>query len=203
MDHNANFYKARSADVDNLTDQISVNNKRIETELIHDKDLSKRQFEINEWSNYNKLETLFFLQVFFLASLCMAIIIYLQKTAMVTGGMAALLTGVLVGIVAIVGIYRYYYTNRTRDTRLWHRRSFGSAKPPPTPAKCNPDGSLEFDLNAIIPKDVTQCLDGAASKFESWQKSLSNEMSSFQESGDTPSRVANLGPALSALTCGK
>jgi len=203
MDHNANFYKSRSADVDRLTDQIGANNKRIETELIHDKDLSKRQFEINEWSNYNKLETLFFLQVFFLASLCMAIIIYLQKTALLTGSMAALLTGLLLLIVAIVGIYRYYYTNRTRDTRLWHRRSFGSAKPPPAPAKCNPDGSLEFDLNSIIPKDVTQCLDGAASKFESWQSSLESEMSSFQNSGDTPSRVANLGESLSALTCGK
>ena len=204
MDHNANFYKSRSADVDNLTDQISANNKRIESELVHDKDLSKRQFEINEWSNYNKLETLFFLQVFFLASLCMAVIIYLQKTSMIAGGMAALLTGGLVAIVAIVGIYRYYYTNRTRDTRLWHRRTFDvKVEAPPAPPKCNPDGTLAFDLNSLIPKGVTQCLDGAANKFESWQKSVEDELSSFQESGTTPSRMANIGGTLSGLVCGK
>lgn len=202
MDHNANFYKARSADVDQLTDKIGANNKRIEAELIHDKDLSKRQFEINEWSNYNKLETLFFLQVFFLASLCMAIIIYLQKTSMIAGGMAALLTSALVGIVAIVGIYRYYYTNRTRDTRLWHRRVFGSAKAASPPAKCNPDGTLEFDLNSIIPKAVTQCADDAAGRFESWQKSLQGEMASFQETGATPTRLSGSGQSLSGLVCG-
>ena len=202
MDHNANFYKSRSADVDRLTDQIGANNKRIETELIHDKDLSKRQFEINEWSNYNKLETLFFLQVFFLSALVMAIILYLQKSSIIASGMAALLTSVLIGIIVIVGVYRYYYTNRTRDTRLWHRRTFDTAKPAPAPAKCSPDGNLEFDLNSIIPKEVTQCADDAAGRFESWDKSLKNEMQSFQETGETPTRLSGSGQSLSGLVCG-
>ena len=79
MDHNANYYKARSGDVDRLTSVLAENNARVAQTLERDRDLSRRQFEINEWYNYNKLETLFFLQVFFMASLAMAIVVFLQK----------------------------------------------------------------------------------------------------------------------------
>ena len=186
MDHNANFYKARSGDVDRLSDMIGANNKRIEQGLQTDKENSKRQFEINEWYNYNKLETLFFLQVFFIASLCMAIIIYLQKNSTLTPALAALLTGILFFVVVGLGLYRYYYTKSTRDPRLWHRRYFGSATAPKSANICSGGATLDVDINSIIPKSVTQCADDASIRFNTWQSNLEQEMMAYQETGATP-----------------
>ena len=186
LDHNANYYKERSGDVNKLIDVIYDSNKKMLGELEHDKLLTKRQFEINEWYNYNKLETLFFLQVFFIASLTMAIIIFLGKNNTITSTMAGLLTGILVSIVAIIAFYRYFYTARTRDTRLWNRRYFPkSAKPPPAP-KCNPDGTVSLEL----PK--SKCLDQAAAGFNDWQKGVQDQMLAYQTTGATSSVAGNL-----------
>ncbi len=190
MDHNANFYKARTGDVQRLSELIGANNKRIEQGLLSDKNNSKRQFEINEWYNYNKLETLFFLQVFFISALCMAIILFLQKNSTLTPAMASLLTGILFVIVAGLGLYRYSYTKSTRDPRLWHRRYFGTSAAPPKPANvCSNGGTVDMDINSIIPKAVTQCADDAANRFNSWQSNLEKEMMSYQETGATPNGI--------------
>jgi len=183
MDHNANFYKARSADVDNLTSQISGNNERIKNELMRDKDITKRQFEINEWSNYNKLETLFFLQLFFISVLILTVIIYFHKTGVLNNMLASLLIGLLLTIVVITGIYRSYYTRRTRDTRLWHRRTFPKEEPVKDPLRCDKDGNIEFDASELIPKDVSACASDITQRFNSWQDNLENQMASFQEEG--------------------
>jgi hypothetical protein len=189
MDHNANYYKARSGDVDRLTNAMSSNNARIAQGLLRDKDVSRRQFEINEWYNYNKLETLFFLQVFFISSLSMAIIIYLQKNSAITNALASLLTGILLLIIVGVGLYRYFYTTRTRDQRLWHRRDFGTADKPKPASKCASGGDLEFNINSIIPEDLTQCADEVEQNFDKWQSSLEKEMLAYQTTGATPSRI--------------
>jgi hypothetical protein len=161
-------------------------NQKLLENVEHDKNLSKRQFEINDWYNYNKLETLFFLQIFFMAALSMSVVIFLQKNGTVTNAMAGLLTGILVAIVALVGIYRYYYTNRIRDTRLWHRRYFSKTAAPSPPAKCNPNGELELDINAVLPTDLTQRLDEEAGKFSDWQSNLEQELFNYQTTGEGP-----------------
>ena len=186
MDHNASYYKERAGDVDRLTGAMEEGNQKLLENVEHDKNLSKRQFEINDWYNYNKLETLFFLQIFFMAALSMSVVIFLQKNGTVTNAMAGLLTGILVAIVALVGIYRYYYTNRIRDTRLWHRRYFSKTAAPSPPAKCNPNGELELDINAVLPTDLTQRLDEEAGKFSDWQSNLEQELFNYQSTGAGP-----------------
>jgi hypothetical protein len=200
MDHGANYFKTRSTDVDRLTDAVISNNERMKNDLAFDKDITKRQFEINEWYNYQKLEVLFFLQVFFMSALVLAIIIYLNKTGAVTNALAGLLTGILLVIVGGLGLYRYYYTRNTRDPRLWHRRYFGSAKAPKKASKCNPDGTLDVDLNSVIPESVTQCADDAVKRFGAWQENLEKEISAFRETGATPSRISGKS-SLGGLVC--
>jgi hypothetical protein len=189
MDHNANFYKVRSADVDRLTSSITANNERVAQTLARDKDISRRQFEINEWYNYNKLETLFFLQVFFIAALAMAIVVFLQKNMTITNSLAGLLTLLIVVGVAGLGLYRYFYTTRTRDPRLWHRRYFNTAKPPKAPVQCDNNGNIDVDINTLIPKEVTQCADEVTGRFSKWQESLQKEIAAYQTTGATPSRI--------------
>jgi uncharacterized membrane protein len=200
MDHAANYFKTRSADVDRLTDSLMSNNNRFKNDIKHDKDITKRQFEINEWANYQKLEILFFLQVFFMSALTMAIVIYLSKNGMITNAMAGLLTGILLMIVLALGVYRYYYTRRTRDPRLWHRRYFGTATAPKRPTQCSPDGTLDVDLNAIVPEVVTQCADDAAKRFGAWQDNMEKEIAAFQETGATPSRISGK-TSLGGMVC--
>jgi hypothetical protein len=157
MDHNANFYRTRNADLERVQTKIAQNNNRIASQIGSDKDNSKRQYEINDYFYHNKLETLFFLQLFFISMLLLAIILYGQKTDLITGTMSGLLTVLLLLVVLITGVYRYTYTNRTRDKRLWHRRYFPDEEPVrPTALKCN-NGVVEFDLNSILPESVTRC----------------------------------------------
>jgi hypothetical protein len=201
MDHNANFYKARSGDVDRLTDGIGANNERIKQTLARDKDVSRRQFEINEWYNYNKLETLFFLQVFFIVSLLMAIIIFLQKNGTLTGSMSGLLTTLLFLVVAGLGVYRYYYTRRIRDTRLWHRRYFERTTPPPPPPRCSPDGQVNLDINDVLPKEVTECADQAVGNFNKWSEKLQNSITDYQTAGTPPKSIFGEGESATGLIC--
>jgi len=197
MDHNANYYRTRSGDVDRLTEAIGANNQAVAQGLARDKDVTKRQFEINEWYNYNKLETLFFLQLFFIAALAMAIVIFLQKNGTITNTMASLLTVLLGAITLIVGVYRYYYTRRLRDNRLWNRRYYGGLKKAVVKPKLCKDGDLTLDLNDLIPKSVTECADqgatrlaGAVAKgeaaFDSWQTNLKDEMKNYQTGNVAP-----------------
>ena len=203
LDHNAAYYKTRSADVDRLLNAIESNNNRVVQGIQRDKDVTRRQFEINEWYNYNKLETLFFLQVFFISSLLMAVVIFLQKNSTITNAMASLLTGILLIVVSGLGLYRYYYTNRgVRDPRLWHRRYFGSAAAPKPPVKCDANGNIDIDINSVIPKDVTQCADEAAQRFGKWQDALENEMLAYQTTGESPSRITG-NKSAAGLMCSK
>lgn len=192
MDHNVNFYKMRNGDVQRLAQAMDANNQSVKDKLETDLELSKRQFEINEWQNQNKLETLFFLQVFFIGALAMAIIIFLQKTAAITGSMAALLTVLLLGIVVVIGVYRYYYTRRIRDNHLWSRRYFGTAKAPNNCKGCDKDGNITVDLNCLgLPEGAGACAEEKAYQFSRWQRSLQKEMLAYQESGTSPAAALN------------
>ena len=145
MHHNVNFYKTRSTDIDTITGAMLQNNNNLMGNIVHDKDLSKRQFEINEWYNYNKLETLFYLQLVFMSSMAASIVMYLTKRGTISGGGAMIIYSLLALTVLVVGAYRYFFTNNTRDVKLWHRRYFASTPPAPVPAKdCDSDRDRSY-----------------------------------------------------------
>jgi hypothetical protein len=182
MDHNANFYRTRNADLERVQKAIDDNNNRIASQVGSDKDNSKRQYEINEYFYHNKLETLFFLQLFFISTLAMAIVLYLQKTNLLTGTMAGLLTVLIILVVLVTGVYRYTYTSQTRDKRLWHRRYFPEESPVAKSAlKCGPNGQVEFDLNQIIPEAVTRCGEEAVINTQKAMASMESEMLGYQQ----------------------
>lgn len=160
MHHNVNFYKTRSGDVNAITGVMLENNRRIGSSILRDKENSKRQFEINEWYNYDKLETLFFLQIVFMSSLAAAIVMYLTKKDMITVGFAGILYSLLVLSVAGVGLYKYYYTEGPRDVKLWHRRRFPKAGPTPPPSCPDPVSKTSSDIAralAASAKTLGQC----------------------------------------------
>jgi len=188
MDHNANLYKTRASDVDRLMDNISANNARVQQTLAADRDVTRRQFEINEWYNNNKLETLFFLQIFFMLALVTAVVIFLQKNQSITSATAGLLMGLVVAIVIGLFVYRYYYTRRVRDTRLWNRRKFAPAAPYKPANQCE-NGTPSLDVKDIFPKEVVDCAVNAKGNFNAWQNNLENSMADYQNGVKNPSSL--------------
>ena len=170
---------------------------------------SRRQFEINEWYNYDKLETLFFLQVVFMASLAIAIVMFWTKKGMITVGLAGVLYGILgLGVVGI-GLYKYFYTEGARDVKLWHRRRFQSTPAPPPPPICPPatgsnaisdamDYAMQLELKAEkcgnnINQGLTNITMGAANQVSAMQSGQTNLL---QQLGAT-------GGAALGVVCGK
>jgi len=204
LDHNANFYKARAGDVDRLTTSMSANNESVKQKLERDADVSRRQFEINEWQNQNKLETLFFLQVFFIVALLMACVIYLQKSGAMTYDTAALITILLAVVVGALGVYRYYYTRRVRDGRLWSRRYFGKEEAPKPALTCG-GGEITLDtdalLDSLLPAGVKSCSSQAYDNFNKWQDNLTDTMAAYQEDGKPPASVFGKAGSLGGSIC--
>ena len=133
MEHNASYYSTRNADVLTLQDDMVKKTQAAVSGVKHDKDITRRQAEINEWYYNDKLETVFFLQLFFILMLAMAIVMYLLKNSFISTPFAAFLTVILMVGVGFVGLYRWRFTNNDRDGRFWHKRAF--YQPTKTPVK--------------------------------------------------------------------
>jgi hypothetical protein len=184
MDHQAVYSGIRNANLKNVADYIKDHNSATRNYVQHDKDLSKRQFEINEYYYNNKLDTLFFLQVLLISTLAMAIIIYMNKKGILTTPMSGILTLLLTVIVVIVGVTRYFYTTRTRDRRLWHKRYFqteGEPKPdllscPTTGPTAGPTAYPILNLNAVLDESTTQCYADMKDTLDGWNDTLTQEV---------------------------
>jgi len=125
MEHNAINFSKRNEDLVRINSANVANMSSSRIGAKHNTVLSRRQVEINDWYYQDKLETLFFLQMFFMTMLTMTIVFYFQKTGFVTTAFAGFLTFILLSIVALAGLYRYIYTSQFRDPRWWYKRRFG------------------------------------------------------------------------------
>jgi hypothetical protein len=176
-DKNSSYAIIRSSDIKKFQDEMDVNGTQFD-KLKHDVDLTRRQFEINEYHYHNKLDTLFFLQVFFIAVLIMAILIYFNRRGMLTTQMTGLLTAILSVIVIIIAVSRYFYTIRTRDRRLWHRRYFQTERAPSDPliSVCGPSAqNITVNLNSKFTQDEIQCGIDTNEKYDTWLESVNAE----------------------------
>ena len=185
-DEAAAVYATRQATVGGFQEAVQSLNNSAQNADKFNKDLSKRQFEINEWYYQNKLETLFFLQVFLISTLIMTIIIYMFKRGYMTASATGLSVVALGSVVVIVGITRYFYTSRTRDRRLWHRRYFGEMEPVkpdllscPTPLAPSPSG-LVLNLNAIFDPKTTRCATALSPAYSKWFDTNAAEIINYQ-----------------------
>lgn len=190
MDHNAQLYKTRSDDVSSLHTAIEKSNNVYLQNLEKDKNITRRQTEINEYSYNNKLETLFFLQLLFLSVLLLTLVIYLQRNGIVGNSVAGILTIIVLMIVTATGLYRWNYTRSTRDGRFWSRRYFKSEEdgaPAGRPAgRCDAQGNYVFDLKAIIPDVIEDSRKGIVNKFNQVNNELINQATVYQTTGSLP-----------------
>jgi len=124
MDHNSVAALNRTNDLASTQDQIiGEQAKRVGT-INYNKDMTRRQVEINNWYYENKRETLFILQLILLVVLTLVIVLWLTSEKWI----AQEASDYLMGFIIVVGLgtwmYRWYYTSTIRDPRYWSQRSF-------------------------------------------------------------------------------
>lgn len=94
--------------------------------------LAKRQYEINEWANSDKLDTLFVFQFVFLSLMFMALLGYLWKKDILPSGFLYFIGFVVLVINIMVIVMRSKYTRLLRNTRYWNKRKFNQYEVTPT-----------------------------------------------------------------------
>jgi hypothetical protein len=118
----AAYYLLRTEDLTNLaTDLNNVTTKQV-TENTINKQLADRQYEINEWSNSNKLDTLFFLQILFISLTLTAVFLFLMQNGFLPYYLFGLFSFLTVAFAVIVLIYRARFTAVKRDGRYWNKQ---------------------------------------------------------------------------------
>jgi hypothetical protein len=118
----AAYYLLRTEDLTNLaTDLNNVTTKQV-TENTINKQLADRQYEINEWSNSNKLDTLFFLQILFISLTLTAVFLFLMQNGFLPYYLCGLFSFLTVAFAVIVLIYRARFTAVKRDGRYWNKQ---------------------------------------------------------------------------------
>jgi hypothetical protein len=125
MDHHARHYDTRNTDLANAQNNIIQLASANTTSMKFDTSNTRRQFLINEWYAQNKLESLFFLQVAFLALIASLLVLMLGKMNVFPYLFGKYIIFIIAAAAAITGVYRFNYTKYTRDVQYWNKRSFG------------------------------------------------------------------------------
>ncbi len=124
IQHSLFFYQQRNRDVDSLGKAIQNQNEAAIGTTRFNNELATRQYEINQWSYENKMETLFVFQILFVTILVAAGLAYLNKMGLLSMTLLGIMVGVLLFIDIAVLLNRYSYTQKNRDKRYWNKRQF-------------------------------------------------------------------------------
>lgn len=193
---NVKLYQTRTKDLDTVMAQVEKNNNTVQGQLVDDKAVTKRQFEINEWYNYRKQATANALSNLLIVLCLLAVSVFCWK-------MGFLPSGAFYGLAALLVLYggastwqRFSYINQPgQDAILWHRRRFGPATAPPPKQKCDPvTGELIPSTVAVNP-----CLDAAAQKLARLIETNNKDLRDYLEGTTTPTVLCS-GPIVSTNT---
>jgi hypothetical protein len=143
---NKDLYNTQTAVLSRATDDAQG--------VQRDNQTSKRQFEINEWTANNKLDTLFIMQLIFIGLMILVPLMYLTRMGIIPYsafyGVSVL---VLIAII-LTFVVRLQYTSNTRDLRYWNRRRFARQGGPPTPPTCDQVASAAQGVFSSGPSSV-------------------------------------------------
>jgi len=127
MDHHARYYDTRNTDLGAAQNNIIQIANANSSSLTFDMDNTKRQFLVNEYYAQNKLESLFFLQVAFLAMVTSLVVIMMSKMGFLPWLFGKYIVFIIAAAAAILALYRFNYTKYTRDVRYWNKRKFSDS----------------------------------------------------------------------------
>lgn len=133
---NISYYHVRNKDLDNTQESVFSNARAAADAATYDSQIAKRQFEINEWTAGNKRDTLFFMQLLFIALTITAPMLYLTRAGVVPMSVFSTISFLILLALVLTFVVRYQYTDRSRDLRFWNRRRFQQYGGPPAAPTC-------------------------------------------------------------------
>ena len=151
IQHTMFYYLQRNRDVQMLGDAIKNKNESEIGSTKYNNQLATRQYEINEWSYNNKMDTLFVFQLLFITIALAAGLMFLSKIGLISQTIVGMLVGILLVIDILILVNRMRYTNKSRNKRYWNKRNF-------------PTKTQEQDSGSICPpgEEETESQPGAA-----------------------------------------
>jgi len=150
------YYQQRNQDLSNIQGQVDQDRKGNADAGLHDRDLAKRQFEMNQWEAGNKMDTLFVYQQLLIILCAVIIMSYLWNQNIISPYVFFGTLFVLVCIFVFTIVNRAQYTNSLRDGRYWSQRLFPTYSTIKLPNVCGPGGigqevsDLEKDYNSAV-----------------------------------------------------
>jgi hypothetical protein len=160
------YYFKRNKDLDKIQTQLYNSQKGAADAVIHDRDLAKRQYEINQWSSSNKMDSLFVYSQLFIILCTVSLLVFVGYNGILPPMAIAIISFIVIVIFVFTIVNRSQYTNFLRDGRFWNRRKFPVYNPVPTPNICdtNVAASVQSGLTAAQEKSRS-FLAGAANSF--------------------------------------
>jgi hypothetical protein len=147
---NVLYYAVRNKDLESTHDSVYNSAKGNADAALYDSQIAKRQFEINEWTVGNKRDTLFFMQVMFIALTIYVPLLYLNKIGLLPSSTLYGIGVLLLIAVIFTFVVRYQYSDKLRDTKYWNRRRFAQMGGPPVTPTCDALKSLaEQSINSL------------------------------------------------------
>jgi len=120
--NNLLYYYSRSKDVNELQNNVLATTTQNAQAAVHDSQLAKRQFEINEWSAANKGETVFIMQLLLMAVTFTIFMLFLNRMGAVPTPVFIFVTAIIFIAFILTFVIRYQYTAYSRNTRYWNRK---------------------------------------------------------------------------------
>jgi hypothetical protein len=124
IQHSLFFYQQRNRDLQNMGDILKNQNESAIGTTKFNNQLATRQYEINEWTYNNKLDTLFVFQILFVTLVLTASLAYIHRMGFLSSTLLGVFTGIVLFVDIAILLYRYQYTKVTRDQRYWNKRQF-------------------------------------------------------------------------------
>jgi NADH:ubiquinone oxidoreductase subunit 3 (subunit A) len=130
------YYHVRNKDLDDTQKALFETAKYEADAATFDSQIAKRQFEINEWTSGNKLDTLFIMQLIFIALMIEAPLLYMVRLGYIPMSIFSIISFLLLVALVLTFVVRYQYTSKSRDLRFWNRRRFAKMGGPPVAPTC-------------------------------------------------------------------
>jgi hypothetical protein len=164
--HNALFYyDKRNSDLDSIQSDIYLSHKADADAILNDRDLAKRQYEINQWTAGNGMDTLFVYQQLLIIICTVIVLLFIWNQGIVSDLMFFSLLFVLVCIFVFTIVNRAQYTNFLRDKRFWNRRLFPKYKG--VPLNICSDKPIDTDaISQSVSTTVEKASEGVSNAME-------------------------------------
>jgi hypothetical protein len=141
------YYLTRTKDLITISnDMDDMTRKKLQESDVNSGVITRQQ-QINEWSNSNKLDTLYFLQILFISLIIICLLIFLKSMGFISLTLQIYLMIIVTAFAVLTLITRARYTSAVRDSRYWDKKRFSKEIP-----------ATDLSVSCPSKKDITDAV---------------------------------------------